>query len=597
MIKFRQIVLLLLLAPALVFSQYIRNESGGEIDETRESQRFYQNMFGAKQKQLVTDLKPNFDLDKEALARKLREGVLLDGPVNPANYYVGPGDLLQVDVVGKFSSSIPLTVNPEGFIALSGSGLVSVKGLTLKEVKEKLAEILGEKFLDSEISVSLLAPRLFSVYVGGIVDNPGNYYAAAVHRVDQVLYMANLSVKDQIEINMLKKQKEQTIANPSIIEYFNFYTPESQKKKMSLRNIRVLRENGDTLHADLMLFYATGNKKYNPLLTEGDRVVVPVEFTENNTVSISGAVNLDGEYEYTPYDSLTTLVEIALGLAGDADTEHFDYFTFDAGAGDYKHLVVNYKAISEGTANDIALKPGDRIVVRKVRPEAEISSVTIRGEVMNPGKYPVVKGKTRISDVLEYCGGFTKNASLKETKVFRSEQSELDPAEYNPDYQRLMQMRLKDFDSRERRNFNLDAVLKRDFLSIDFEKLVNNNDNEQNILIEAGDIIMVPPTTNTVFVHGQVRKSGYIEYNKEFEFDNYIEIAGGYTDAAIEGEVMVIKSGTLEWIDPDDTEIEAGDIIYVPKDREYNFNWYFSWFSQIVSVVAGLATLYLLLKD
>jgi protein involved in polysaccharide export with SLBB domain len=60
---------------------------------------------------------------------------VIDGPVDPNEYTVGPGDLYGVNIWLSIPISLQLPVTPEGSVIIPTVGEVSVSGLHLDEAK------------------------------------------------------------------------------------------------------------------------------------------------------------------------------------------------------------------------------------------------------------------------------------------------------------------------------------------------------------------------------------------------------------------------------------------------------------------------------
>jgi hypothetical protein len=86
---------------------------------------------------------------------------------------------------------------------------------------------------------------------------------------------------------------------------------------------------------------------------------------------------------------------------------------------------------------------------------------------------------------------------------------------------------------------------------VDFIKLFEEGDDEQNVFLKRGDVIKIPEKKNYITMLGQLVKPGNIIYDPSLSVDEYIELAGGFGWRAIEGDVRVIKVNTGEWIDAD----------------------------------------------
>jgi protein involved in polysaccharide export with SLBB domain len=93
-------------------------------------------------------------------------------------------------------------------------------------------------------------------------------------------------------------------------------------------------------------------------------------------------------------------------------------------------------------------------------------------------------------------------------------------------------MRLGTMDEEDRQYFNLEYAIKRNFVSVDFKRLFIEEQVEQDITLEDGDVIIIPKKTNTIYVYGQIARPGYIDYVEGKDYEYYIEKAGGTTEMA-----------------------------------------------------------------
>lgn len=582
-----------------------KKDSGGllgtyPMSDTKAIQSYYQNLFSSKSSQRMSDLFPSYDVDKEKLIEKLREAIPLQGPVDPSKYLVGPGDIFDITIVGNLPNSLIFQVSPEGSLVIPTIGVINIKGMTLSEAKIEVEKVLKQQFKNANINTTLISPRIFSVSVAGIVNNPGNFYASSVQRVDEVIYLANLKTNLAIsEISQLQNQERELLNRPGIIQYFRNEELTEKELKMSLRNIQLTRLNGETLIVDLVRFYATGDVKYNPFLQDGDRIFIPNESLEGNSITISGEVRLEGQYEYSEHDSLSSVLSICQGPTNLADLEKVNLYRTNFSTGEITRIVINFQNILNKSDNDIPLQPGDRIVFRKKYPRETALSVTIKGEVLSPGVYPIERNNTTIKDIIKEAGGFTNYASLSEASIIRFGE-EIDKANENPDYMRLAEMRLGNMNQRMREYFNYEYAIKRGIVAVDFVDLFVNDNENFNITLQDGDVIIIPEQRNSIYIFGQVARNGYYSYLPDADFNYYINLAGGYGEMAQSGDARIIKAGTKNWLEPGDTSIEPGDAIYIPREMDFEdktFKYWFTWFSEVVAVVAGIATVILVAQS
>jgi polysaccharide export outer membrane protein len=123
---------------------------------------------------------------------------------------------------------------------------------------------------------------------------------------------------------------------------------------------------------------------------------------------------------------------------------------------------------------------------------------------------------------------------------------------------------------------------------VDFEKLFNDNELNEDVILERGDIINVPEAKNYVNLLGQVVNPGRVIYENGLTVDDYIELAGGFGWRAIEGEVRVIKAKTGEWIEADDVDsLDPGDTIWIPEEPPGPKFW--EVFTSVLQVTGQIA--------
>jgi protein involved in polysaccharide export with SLBB domain len=564
------------------------------LDDTKGLQKYYKNVFDFNLSEKKESLVPSFDIDKEELLERIKESIPQEGPINPDYYIVGPGDLLEIDIWGDLPLNFMIPVTPEGLLIIPNLGIIEAAGRSLSEIKSLVNREIGGESVKSKITTTLIQPRIFSVTVSGLVNNPGSYFASSVQRADQVIYLANF-MNPASETNLLRKEQreKELLDKPQAIKYFSEENPDQETLNFSLRNILIIREGNDTLNVDLVRYYASGNKIYNPYLRDGDRIIVPNEDLDGNSITISGAVKLEGTFEYSSNDSLMTILEIAQGTKKNADLSNVDIFSFNSNRGHYTRKSVDMLSILKGLSQDVPLMPGDRIIVREKESSDKKQFVEIRGEVLYPGVYPILADSSTVIDLIDIAGGFSPKAFLPGAKIIRNP-NPLDKVELNPDYTRLAKMRLSDMNYEDREYYNMESAIRRNYVSIDFQKLFAEKDSSQNIFLESGDLILVPRISKTVYVFGQIANPGYMAYVNGLEYEDYISMAGGVTEMADQADIRIIKAGNQNWVDPSDTQIEIGDAIWIPRVREKDFEYYFNWFARIVAVLGGIATIILL---
>jgi len=166
-----------------------------------------------------------------------------------------------------------------------------------------------------------------------------------------------------------------------------------------------------------------GVPEHNITLQDYDYLVVrPIDDRIKRNVSVSGLVFQPGEYRLILDMRVSDLVDAAEGLMKNAYLKNAEitrrHITQD-GMQTEKININLEKALAGVPEHNIALQDYDYLVVRPI-PELEFNQmVTISGEAMFPGTYPIQRGET-LSSLVERAGGFTDRAYL-EAAVFTRE--------------------------------------------------------------------------------------------------------------------------------------------------------------------------------
>jgi protein involved in polysaccharide export with SLBB domain len=113
----------------------------------------------------------------------------------------------------------------------------------------------------------------------------------------------------------------------------------------------------------------------------------------------------------------------------------------------------------------------------------------------------------------------------------------------------------------------------------------------------------VPPTPNTVYVWGYVGSVGYIPYRQGATAYDYIAAAGGFAEGAVKEKTRVMKARTRKYAKPEETTIEPGDEIVVPRAKMYPDDYSLrvtqtevSIIATVVGAIVGIITLYVVIK-
>jgi polysaccharide biosynthesis/export protein len=491
----------------------------------------------------------------------------MEGTVDPDQYVVGPSDVFSVNVWTTPPLTLMLQVSPEGSLIVPSVGEVAVAGMTLAQAKKTVLERVGQRYLIGNPTMTLIRPRTVLVRIDGAVPGPGKRVMYATDRVDVAVREASGGV-------LTEQGTGQYLFLP-----------------VSTRHILLRRKDGTAHRVDIPLYYATKDVRLNPLLQEGDEVIVPQLKREAGAIGVYGGVNLPGRHEYVDGDSLTTALKLGFGLTYRADRDSIILARLDSSGTKMTEQYFSVTDLENGTIPNIPLAPGDRIFVREKTELRTDYRVWVTGEVRSPGRYPVTRNKTRLSDVIALAGGTTPYASLPSSQIFRTTSR---PDAMQKDYLLSYRGLVAPDDSV---NFLVEAALRlqREMVTVDFEMALVKHDSSYDVLLQSEDSVVVATALNTVYVFGQVKKPGHISLHRGSDADYYIEQAGGLTEHAKGGDVMVIKRSTGQALDADEAIVEDGDYVWVPMSPDRPMGYHLGIAAQAAAIITAAASVALVI--
>ncbi|MCH8556536.1 MAG: SLBB domain-containing protein [Balneolia bacterium] len=458
------------------------------------------------------------------LMERMDSGDLID----TETYTLGSGDMVSIDLSGNMSGTFRgILISPQGRIVIPNVGAVTVDKMLIDEAEQAIQDLVNQRFIDTQVKLTLEHPRNIQIHIAGELVNPGFYRMPAQTRLAQALVPAvtekDLSDRDILNANI---PLELVLEGPH-----------------SFRNITIERGE-ETITADLVAYKLSGDLESNPLLMHGDVIRVKNKSQYAPQITISGSVVSPLLTEYRDDDTISKLVRMAGG------------YTFDASLGDikvYRYSLSGIQTINldQDSAESFELQPNDRIVVGYDDEKRYNQSARVSGEVNTPGTFPIVEGQTTVKDLLEMSGGFTADALPSATRLMRGR-----PWGNINALMRTSDQLLEGFEYLEMEN-----ALPNNEVFID----LMDPDQLSEIKLYNGDILTIPQNRNNIYVFGQVMNPGYyniIESKGAFE---YVASAGGFSLAADSDRTFIIKARNNGWYKPGETSIEPGDMIFVDR--------------------------------
>lgn len=509
-----------------------------------------------------------------------------DREIDPDTYVVGPGDVMQLYIWGEFDLSYMLQIDPEGHIVIPTVGAFDISGLTLTEAKEYVFAAARKKYPGVDVTINLASMRFFTAYVTGAVLKEGSFTIHPNTRVSDLIELAGGYTDELRGTTFLDEVGGKKVTRVRQIV----------RQATARRTVQIVHRDNTVETVDLAMFLATGNLEHNPYVRMGD--VVKVTFRDK-TMYVFGAVNLPGRHEFRPGDTIEDLVNLAQGLRLDAPLIRVELWRFQPGTEEAE--VIELGSNEEGKPGfvyddirHIELQSNDMVFIRARSLWQQMPTTLVYGEVKYRGRYRIVPGVTRVKDVVEMAGGLTQDASLVGAKVIRTKMR----SKVDPELERLRSLSrvtgLADLDGEDKAYLKTKAREEKGRASVDFERLFLDDDEDQNIFLESGDVIYIPTKRRTISVSGQMQKPGLIDYEPGLSVGYYMDQAGGYTYEANKDGARLIRarSGIREELNSESI-VGAGDEIWVPQKDRVD---YWGFFQSTMRTVAETLTLVILVK-
>lgn len=282
----------------------------------------------------------------------------------PANYRIGAGDVVIIDVWGNSQESFEQTVSPDGVVVIEGVGPVNLAGLTVAAATKRLQSTLARRYAGCQVSLSLGETRSIQVQVVGEVNVPGTYTLSSLSSAFNALYAAG-GISDI----------------------------------GTLRNIKVYRSGREIATVDVYDYLLNGNSEGDVHLQDNDVIVVGAY---EALVNVQGKVKRPMFYEMRKSESLGTLIDYAGGFAGDAYRKNVRLVR--KSGSEY-----SIHTVDEFDLRNFLLSDADSVYVDSIVPRFS-NMVELRGAVYHGGMFEIGNNISTVRELLQAADGIREDA-------------------------------------------------------------------------------------------------------------------------------------------------------------------------------------------
>jgi protein involved in polysaccharide export with SLBB domain len=476
--------------------------------------------------------------------RRLQSGdIIFVPPVGPR---VGVAGHVKTPAIYELKGETPL----KDLLAIAGN--VSPMGYTQRVQIERFDENRSRKVFDVDVenakgaSLSLKDGDLIKIFpvnqkllnavtLEGNVERPGKYE-----------FRPNLRLRDVI-------RTERDLKPESYLEFG-----------------MIERVHPPDFHLELIPFHLgkalSGDPAENKALAPEDKIRVYYrwDIEELPTVRVAGAVQRAGEYRLHSKMKVSELLRLAGGLKDQADRSSAELTRISIvdNQVETQRMTLDLGKVMRGEPDaNVTLSKNDYLLVKPIASFQRHRTITLLGEVAQPGTYAFSDGET-LFDILQRAGGFTSRAYLKGS-IFTRESVKLQQSERLHDFVERLEANLHRQSaqaaagalSSEAASANQQAITAQRELLESFKEtkasgrmivsladLARNPYSNADVQLEDGDVLMVPPMINSVSVLGQVYNPTAITYQPGKRVSAYLSKTGGVTETADEPGIYVVKA-------------------------------------------------------
>lgn len=288
-----------------------------------------------------------------------------DVPV-PSEYAVGPGDTIEVQLIGNTKGRYRLVVGRDGRVNFPELGPIPVSGLRYDDMRNLLEGRVRDQMIGTQATVSMGELRSIRVFVMGDVEHPGSYTVSGLSTITNALFVSG-----------------------------------GVKKIGSLRNVELKRDGVTVTRLDLYDLLLRGDTRADSRLQPGDVIFIP---PVGSMVSLAGEVRRPAIYELKNEAAIREIIALAGGFTPQADPK---LATIER-VNDQRQLITIDVNLALPAGSSATLRSGDVLRVPGIRPVLE-ESVSLNGYVYRPGEFQFRPG-IRLSDVVQSIDELKPNA-------------------------------------------------------------------------------------------------------------------------------------------------------------------------------------------
>jgi protein involved in polysaccharide export with SLBB domain len=348
-----------------------------------------------------------------------------------------------------------------------------------------------------------------------------------------------------------------------------------------------------------------GGLKFELLNEDQITIYSTYELKDRFAVSINGEVRNPGIFPFADSITLQQLILLAGGFTDRAIPTSIEVArqkklvdVMQLGASSSELILVSLSTDLTKVGADFYLQPNDIILVKADPSKKPQITVRVSGQVLFPGTYTLESQQDRLSALITRAGGLLPNADKVGIKLIRK----TNLADTSELKQIIKKQTKTNQDSALAQSQGLNNTQSTE-IAVEWEDKGDKNNSQSDIILQAGDEIIIPQLKNTITLTGEVLKPVSVQYLQNKSFRYYISAAGGFSAKAKKGKSFVVysngrskRAGSFLGLFRTYPKILPGSTVVVPAKSPRDGRFDPSKAGILVSALTTLATTIAILK-
>lgn len=480
--------------------------------------------------QSIVDLSPSSSMKYQTKNRmfgaQLFKGAFAStaGSTFNNSYVINPGDNINLRLWGAYQFTGTQTVDPQGNIFIPNIGPLKVAGISNGSLQSVVTAAVRKIYVSNvNVYAALEQAQPVKVLVTGFVNQPGNYGG---------------------------------VANDTVLAYLD-RAGGVDPERGSYVDVQIIRNGQHIKYVNLYDFLLAGQIK--PFsFKDGDVIVVA---PRKHTFSIEGEVYNAYDFEF---NNPTLSVAQALTVARVKPSATHVSVSRRQGT----QYTSEYHTLAD--AQNVMLQDGDLLAVTADR---FAGTIQVRIEGAHNGTHALVLPYgSKLSEVMKQLQP-NALAEVQSLQLYRPSVAKRQKEMLNVSLDKLEEATLSVRSStQEEANLRAkDAELVKQFIakarSVEPKgQVVLDAKNFDDVILEQGDVLMIPERTSVIMVHGEVTFPNGVAWQKGMKAEDYIGEVGGFTQKSNRSKLVVIhQNGESELVKSNYIIRQGDEILVLPR--------------------------------